>query len=392
MEYFLMRKDDVITICDFTPEGEMISYHPDFADFEKAPLEYRAFSDYLKRWWRSRQVSMGRKNLERMLHTNGISGCGKFLLKNLGLSLTDYYWIKPVNRNIKWADVNLFDNDFKENVMTSISDEIAPNSSIGGELEKSWIIKDGKRCLLKGNHGELSSESINEAIAAKLHEMQGYSNYTKYELIHIKEKPYDWGCLSQAFTSQELELVSANAVMTSEKCPEGRSRYEHLIKVAGHHGMDEKQFRRDLEYQILTDYVLSNTDRHMDNIGILRDAQTLKFIRMAPIFDTGRALGARGVVPYTEEEISSIEVNSFEPNEKKLLGLVRSIPNAVMTASEDPSGNSENSALLDISKLPDPEMISEMYRKDTKISQRRIESVVYLYEKKKELLSKAALL
>jgi hypothetical protein len=335
---------------------------------------------------------MGRKNLERMLHTNGISGCGKFLLKNLGLSLTDYYWIKPVNRNIKWADVNLFDNDFKENVMTSIGDEIAPNSSIGGELEKSWIIKDGKRCLLKGNHGELSSESINEAIAAKLHEMQGYGNYTKYELIHIKEKPYDWGCLSQAFTSQELELVSANAVMTSEKCPEGRSRYEHLIKVAGHHGMDEKQFRRDLEYQILTDYVLSNTDRHMDNIGILRDAQTLKFIRMAPIFDTGRALGARGVVPYTEEEISNIEVNSFEPNEKKLLGLVRSIPNAVMTASEDPSGNSENSALLDISKLPDPEMISEMYRKDTKISQRRIESVVYLYEKKKELLSKAALL
>jgi hypothetical protein len=370
----------------------MISYHPDFADFEKAPLEYRAFSDYLKRWWRSRQVSMGRKNLERMLHANGISGCGKFLLKNLGLSLTEYYWIKPVNRNIKWADVNLFDNDFKENVMTSISDEIAPNSSIGGELEKSWIIKDGKRCLLKGNHGELSSESINEAIAAKLHEMQGYGNYTKYELIHIKEKPYDWGCLSQAFTSQELELVSANAVMTSEKCPEGRSRYEHLIKVAGHHGMDEKQFRRDLEYQILTDYVLSNTDRHMDNIGILRDAQTLKFIRMAPIFDTGRALGARGVVPYTEEEISSIEVNSFEPNEKKLLGLVRSIPDAVMTASEDPSGNSENSALLDLSKLPDPEMISEMYRKDTKISQRRIESVVHLYEKKKVLLSKAALL
>ena len=79
------------------------------------------------------------------------------------------------------------------------------------------------------------------------------------------------------------------------------------------------QFRKDLEYQILTDYLLTNIDRHMDNIGVLRDARTLKFIRMAPIFDTGRAFATGFVTPYTDDEINNIEVNSFKSHENELL-------------------------------------------------------------------------
>lgn len=359
-----MRKDDVITLCDFTEDGQMISYAKEFANPEMAPLEYRASKDYLKKWWSGRQAPIRQGNLEKMLDEKGIGGVSKYLLKNLGLSLTDYYWIKPVNTSLKWKDVSFFINDFKENILQSISDEIAPNSSLGGELEKTWNIRRGKRVLIKGNHGELSGESINEVIASRIHEMQGYDNHTKYELVKIKDKPYDWGCISEAFTSEKLELVSANAIITSEERPQGVSFYEHLINVAKKHGIDEVQFRKDLEYQILTDYILSNTDRHMDNLGVLRDAESMKFVRMAPIFDSGRAFGAVGVVPYTDEEIDNIQVNSFESNEKKLLKLVR------------------DRNLIDMEKLPSADFITEWYTKDSKVSQARIKSIARLYEAK----------
>ena len=35
-----------------------------------------------------------------------------YLIQNLGLSLTDYYWMKPVGSHLKWKDVNLFENAF----------------------------------------------------------------------------------------------------------------------------------------------------------------------------------------------------------------------------------------------------------------------------------------
>ena len=38
----------------------------------------------------------------------------------------------------------------------------------------------------------------------------------------------------------------------------------------------------------MTDFVLTNTDWHLNNFGVLRDSKTLKFIGIAPIFDSGK--------------------------------------------------------------------------------------------------------
>ena len=40
----------------------------------------------------------------------------------------------------------------------------------------------------------------------------------------------------------------------------------------------------------MTDYLFSNVDRHLNNIGILRDPNSLKFIDFAPIFDSGNSM------------------------------------------------------------------------------------------------------
>ena len=53
MEYFLKHRDDIITVCDFDPDGNMRSWADRIADMDIAPLAYRTSPDWLKRWWNS---------------------------------------------------------------------------------------------------------------------------------------------------------------------------------------------------------------------------------------------------------------------------------------------------------------------------------------------------
>ena len=376
MEYYLMRKDDVVTLCNISDDGRMINYSDRFRNPELAPLGFRTSRDYLVRWWENRQIPVNSDRIREMLLQKGFDSEGEYLIRNLGLSLTDYYWMKPVDSVLKWKDVNLFENDFRDNLLMPEREgkesvnSYSPNSSLKGELEKSWIIKDGKRMLVKGNPGRSSQESINEVIASEFHKKQGYDNYTDYSLLKIKGKSYDYGCLSESFTDSSMELVSAHAVLTSEVKPDGMSPYEFLIELAVQHGIDGDEFRRDLEYQIVSDYALTNVDRHMENIGILRDADTLKFIRMAPIFDTGRAFNTGAVIPYTDDEIDNVELNSFERNEKDLLALV-----------------TDRSA-VDLSRVLDEGKIEALCKKDSRADDFRINSIVRLYSEKLARLRK----
>ena len=43
-----------------------------------------------------------------------------------------------------------------------------------------------------------------------------------------------------------------------------------------------------------------NEDRHLNNFGIIRDVNTLKWIDVAPIFDNGQSLN---ILDYNEEEV-----------------------------------------------------------------------------------------
>ena len=377
--YMLMRKNDPITEVSITDSGDLTWYSKDFINRELAPLQSRLETDWLRQWWASRSIPVKQGQAGQILKQNGISCPEEFLVKNLGLSLTDYYWIRPAGSGLKWEEVNFYENNFYDNMLTvpivgdsglGSPDRRTPNGSLQGQLEKSWTIgRSGARYLVKGNHGALSSESINEVIATELHRLQGYDNYTPYGLIHIKGKPYTYGCYSKAFTNLDRELVSAYAVITSEKKRNDISWFEHFIQVSGQHGIDKERLRIDLEYQILADFVLTGTDRHLSNISILRDADTLEFIGMAPIYDSGKCLFVNQEATQSDKgNLLNVKTTSFSKSEK---GLLRYAPDR---------------DLLDITKLPSPEYVRGMYEKDENISEKRIDAVVRGYELKIDML------
>ena len=372
--YYLMRKNDKVTVVRIDDMGHINKSLAHSIHYDIAPLASRYKDTWFKEWWADRAAPVTQGKMRAFLEKQGLPGTLAYLTKNLGLSLMDYYWIKPMDSDLKWEDVNLFDNAFKEERLipgpveeTKTEDRLprySPNGSLIGNIEKTWAIFNGVRCLVKGNTGALSSESINEVIAGKIHEMQGYDNYVKYDLIKIKGSRYDYGCVSDLFTSQKRELVSAWAIHTSEKKPNHLSNLDHLLSIAGKHGMDVEQFRRDLDYQIMTDFILSGYDRHYNNFGVLRDADTLEFVRMAPIFDSGGALFAGKELPDKTIDLLNVSTNSIFGTEKKLIENV-----------SDPM-------VIDPDKLPPPSYVKEMYEKDSQVTKRTVDAVVFAYEKK----------
>ena len=117
---------------------------------------------------------------------------------------------------------------------------IHPSASTQGELRKKWVIRDGKRCLIKGNYGDSCQQSVNEVIATRLHEGQGRVPFTRYELCEIMtEQGMRTGCICEDFADGETEFIPAYDIVCSAKKDNALSEYEHLSVYA--RGVDWKR-------------------------------------------------------------------------------------------------------------------------------------------------------
>ena len=375
--YSLMHRDEpVCTISIDTVSGAILRVSKPLNP-ELLPLGGSIDSAMLKKWWQRRAVPVGQGKIQRILEQMGIATPQEYLVRNLGLSLTDHYWIKPLDMELGWAEINLFTNDFRDPVgdmqlgleLDKIWDlppnAFSPSSSTQGDLTKKWIITDGKRCLVKGNHGGNSQESLNEIAATLLHRKQGRFPFVSYSTMRLGDDQQIY-CVCESFTSDEVELMPAIDIVESQKKDNAMSMYEHFIHVCIEHGMDESVVRAFLEYQILSDFVLTNTDRHLNNFGVLRDAHTLKFIGMAPIFDTGNSMFWQNPRLPEHSDLTDIPVNSFRTTEKRMLQLVR------------------DQDVLDLSKLPTEEELRTIYESDALIP--CVDSILLGYQKKIEQL------
>ena len=281
---------------------------------------------------------------------------------------------------LRWNDVNLFCNEFRDPVGDMQVGDIeaptlqpdgcySPSSSLQGELNKKWLIIQGKRYLLKGNHGGNSQESLNEVFASLLHRKQGLFPYVDYKCV-MREPQGQFFCICECFTSDQVEFIPAIDVVNSMKKDNAISQYEHFIEVAVGNGMTESEVRAFLEYQILTDYIISNTDRHLGNFGVLRDGKTLQYIGMAPIFDSGNSMFWNQPLLPCHSDLKDIRVNSFRSKEHQLLELV------------------SNKDAIQFSHLPSEEELYLIYRQDPMIA--RPDAIALGYKKKIKMLESFA--
>ena len=69
-------------------------------------------STRLNDWFINRTIPLSRDNYKEFSLKYDIPTPTSLPLKSYALSLSDQYWIKEINDDIKWDDINFFDNAF----------------------------------------------------------------------------------------------------------------------------------------------------------------------------------------------------------------------------------------------------------------------------------------
>ena len=293
MRSTLMHMNEKVADVDLQPSGITSVYK--IYDRELLPVGARKsdisiLNTSLAYWQEMRAIPKDRQGIEQILSKIGINSPIEVYMICNAISLTDTYWVKPVERDIKWEDINYHKNPFSETFAKAIYgnndieiDVNTPDLTTDGALKKAWVNLEDRKVLLKegnlGVNGKNHLLSANEVIAYSI-AIQCGINAAPYFPVKIKNKE-EYICGSECFIKDD-NLDFVNALQYLKEGLDGKTLYEKFCSL----GQKEK-----VDQMILFDYLIRNTDRHEKNFGVIRDAHTREIIDFAPLFDNGSCLG-----------------------------------------------------------------------------------------------------
>jgi hypothetical protein len=313
--YTLMNKNTPVLACPYRIKGDTEAEDHSFFNIGKvtlfnldyAPLgvfiEHKDGKDIdarsLNDWWKGRSIPASRL---RKLEKKAILpiSFGELKDRNFGLNLSDQFWIKPSGSDLTWDDVNYFTNPFSDDVGKALFGQltpddtkspdfsfISPNATAEGNLNKKWIIADGKRVLVKaGSPENITQEPLNELIATRLYKrLLEPDDYVSYSLS--KHGSYS---LCETMVATDEELIPTYQILRYYKKSNNLNEYQRTIRCYANLGIPESVSRTALAKMLVCDLIIANADRHFNNFGIIRDVNTLRAKRIAPIWDSGISL------------------------------------------------------------------------------------------------------
>ncbi len=307
----LMNKNKEILVADYDDDLHGFSEIYEIKNIDYAPLILKNayynsssesdFKRILSDWFRGRGIPSWRDDLDLLLNKLNVSVSEELLNKAFGLSLSDQYWLKPYDSDIKYEDINFFEHDFKDsefmeatfannqNLNVSL---YSPNNTTDGKLKKTWILDGKQRYLLKGGFKSEVMQPFNEVLASMICDRLNFYHVT-YSIDVVKDQVVS---KCECFINPNTEYVPAHQIMCNSCNKE--DAYEEYIKILENNGI--KNARESVEDMFILDYLILNEDRHLNNFGIIRDVNNLNWISVAPIFDNGQSLN---IVDYNESEV-----------------------------------------------------------------------------------------
>lgn len=312
MKYVLMNKNTEILVAEYNSSLKVFTELHEIKHIEYAPIIlFNSYKDKVSEdflydltvWFKNRGIPNLRDNLETLLNNLNIETNEDLLDKAYGLSLSDQYWIKPYSEDIKHEDINFFKNNFNDidftnatfssNVISkSIISLFTPNNTTDGRLKKTWIIENDKRYLIKGGYKNNVMHVFNEVLATMICRRLGF-NHVPYSIDIVNDEIVS---KCPCIIDENKEIVPAYQILKNQINKE--NAYEEYISILESKGI--KNARKELENMYILDYLILNEDRHLNNFGIIRDVNTLEWLSVCPIFDSGQSLN---ILDHDEEEI-----------------------------------------------------------------------------------------
>ncbi len=256
----------------------------------------------LYEWWRHRTIPAEREGIDSKLIELGFETPESIPFSSLGLSLSDQYWIRPeAARELKWEDINFFDNVFDDSGdswLEHVGSERSPDNTSEGQLPKKWVCRGNSRLLLKGGGGD-EQIPYNECIATALQKrLLNESDFVSYHIEAHHGIPVS---VCENFLTRREEYIPAWHLRPRVKKADGRHALNAYLDTCESLGI--KNAERALSEMLVCDYLIANTDRHWRNFGLIRNIDTLEY-RMAPLFDNGNSL-------WHTSPLSSLQAGNF---------------------------------------------------------------------------------
>ena len=391
MKCILMNKNTEVLVAEYNTVSKFFDRIIEVKNIDYAPYILKSFyikddindtpfRTNLSEWFRGRGIPNWRDKLDLLLHRLDISAPTELLDKAFGLSLSDQYWLKPFNSDIKYDDINFFDNDFdyaefleaslslNSKIVKKETSLITPNNTTDGMLKKAWIIEDGTRYLLKGGYKNEILQPFNEVLASMICDKLGF-NHVPYTLDVYKDTVVS---KCPCFITKDTELITAYQIRNDMKRHDNTDDYEEYIKKLEENGIPNA--REKIENMYILDFLIMNEDRHLNNFGIIRDVNTLKWLDVAPIFDNGMALNIQS---YDDEELIISGMGRLFYEVKPFDEIIKVV---------------HNIKRIDVSKLSDiPEEFDKLlhkYQSITKMSDKRIYRLCVLLNRQINKLKK----
>lgn len=234
--------------------------------------------DNLRHFFANRVLSISRHNAKAMLQSIGNSQrlteeeSFRLSLSCRGVSVSDSYWIKGDNEQLKFIDVNIRNNSLSDVVFditmkgTPVSLQrnlLAADISTQGMFRKCWVREEDGLYLYK-------SDKTNEYLNTKMElEISEVLDLAGVNSVRYQPATRDgiFCCKSKCFTNDTISFVEAELLLQD---------YSEL-------------FTESFANMVVTDYVIANPDRHNSNWGYLYNTDTAEIFTMAPLFDHNQA-------------------------------------------------------------------------------------------------------
>lgn len=266
-------------------------------------------------WCSSRVLSLDRVYAKEILNACNLQQAAtdrdraQIALSYHCLSLRDSYWVKKVQENKTWDEINLFENSLS-NSLVDLSllgktitvdnvEMIAADISSIGVFPKAWKREEDGFYLLKGD----KEDSVRREVeASKILQELGIPvleySYASWEGQQVAK--------CKCFTSKETGIVTAldvNLWAVNEE-----RAFESVVL---------SNYSKEYHLMNLADYLVGNIDRHQENWGFLINEQNV-IIGFAPLMDFNHAFEATDITHCLPELMFDRKVIQLEAAKKAL--------------------------------------------------------------------------
>lgn len=137
-------------------------------------------------------------------------------------------------------------------------------------------------------------------------------------------------------------------------------------------------YKEDLNKMIIFDFIINNSDRHLNNFGFILDSDSLEVKRFNPIFDNGSSL----LVDLSEEQLVEFDFKDIDEystckpfinNHYRQLELIKDLPKINLDFGREEIESVVNEFALDLTNLRISKIINLIVR--------RLNYVKHLYSK-----------